>query len=1682
LPNSISAIALLVAPHHLRAFDLALVAVYLIGITLFGLRFRERRGKKSSDPNARSLRSYFLANNTIPWWAISLSIVSAETSTLTIISIPGVAFAGDFGFLQIVIGYMLGRIVVALIFLPRYFSGNMLTAYQLIDNRFGPALHKVTAGLFLLTRAAAEGVRVFAVSIVVGIAIGTRDVLSIAIISILTLLYTFEGGLAAVIWTDVVQMAIYIGGTVVAIATLGTHVTGGWTTIHTVASAAGKFHMLNFAFNLTTTYTFWAGVLGGTFLTMASHGTDQLMVQRMLAARNLRESRLALLSSGVVIFIQFALFLLIGVGLYVFAQQATGPATNPGAPFMTGLHPGMSGIPQPSWITNLSPDRIFPTFIVHEMPIGIAGLLVAAILAAAMSNLSAALNSLSSTTVVDFYMHLRPQADDRERNLISKSSTILWALVLFAIAVYSLRVGGKGHVVEIGLSISAVAWGCLLGVFLLGTLTKFATQTGATIGMLCGFILNIALWQFPGKALWTSSIKQFDGTTRPGPFSITIPQIAFTWYVLIGAIVTFAIGSLASLIFRKQSKRTIATTTAAITIIVVILSAASRPCNAQSTLQNDALLHPTPNSVILSAGAGHYPAPQSKDPETAPTTHTASAFSTSNPPTPDFTPITTLINTAIAAHKLPGAVVLIGHNNRIVFEQAYGNRKLANEPGLDGKPSPAEPMTEDTIFDMASLTKDLATAVAIMQLYEQGKISSFDDPVAKYLPEFADTANPTAAPSANGAPLYQPGATPHETPTFDKSHVTLRMLLTHTSGEPPDVDLRDPWGLTTPDKAEGIHRALTTPLKAAPGTTFEYSDSNFILLGDLVETLSNQPLDVYAQDHIFQPLGMTETRYLPFDKACGPHHINGSAIAWAPVPRGRELIACLPNTWSTSLLPRTAPTAHDNEGTPATNPDYDHLLRGTVHDPTTRRMGGVAGHAGVFSTAHDISLFAQALLSKLLNNTGPFPLKQSTLQLMTTPEQPGHTPQQIPAANAAQQASIGHEPGAPSVAGLHPATGGSATIPGLAPHYPAIPNQNLRGYGWDIDTAFSKPRGLIFPIGSFGHTGFTGTSLWMDPASNTYVILLANAIHPRGNPPISNLRGQVATAAAQSLSLDQTAYQQKDCDGKPDGPPVTVEQAAALDLYCRTSGATDCPGVQVCATSNDVAPTDSPSSSSNVTTNPPQNPVISTGAQRSGETPACRSPHPNSVIPPSSNPATIGYPEASASGLIGPEKNGLQPSGHALSETGETLTGIDVLEQQRLAPLLKLAKGAPGNEQPVSLGLLTNQSGIDRNGLRTVDVLRGSSFLMESNIHLTTLFSPEHGITGALDTTHISSSTDPGTHLPVISLYGLHNADRRPTHAQLKDLDAVVIDLQDAGVHFWTYEAAVGYFLEAASTEVTQYHHNLEIILLDRPNLIGGTQTQGPISDPGTESYVNYMPLPIRHGLTLGELARYIVGTKHLSTHLTVIPMQHWSRTDYFADTRLPWINPSPNLRSPEAAIRYPALGLIEYNNISVGRGTDHPFSFFGAGIPPTKPSTSTATGGRTDASASTTTAWFKATEVANYLTARNIPGVTFTPTAETIAEDANHYPFHGQTIEAVRVTLTDPKQTDTPELGIEILAALHHLYPTQFNLPRAMPLVCNQATMDAITRGDDPRSIAATWQPALDAFRAATTPYLLYK
>jgi len=497
----------------LNSFDLALLAIYLIGITLFGIHFRSAE---------RSLKSYFLADRNIPWWAISLSIVSAETSTLTVISIPGLAYDRDFGFLQIVFGYLVARVAICIIFVPQYFRGEFYTAYQLIDRRFGPRLHRFTAGLFLATRAAAEGVRVWAISIVVAIALTnifsrfgltpeSRDILSVAIITLLTLIYTFEGGMSAVVWTDVVQMTIYVAGTVIGFFTILHLVPGGWDTVHQIAGGAGKFRILDFSFSPSNSYSFWAGVIGGTFLTTSTHGTDQLMVQRLLAARNESQSKLALLSSGVFILIQFGLFLLVGASLYAFYKLFP-----PGNAFV-------------------SSDRIFPTFVVNRMPHGISGLLIAAILAAAMSNLSAALNSLSSTTVVDFYLRRRPQATEKRRVSISRFATVLWGIVLFVLALLS-RHGGR--VVEIGLTIISVAYGALLGVFLLGILTRRATETGAIVGMAFGLALNLYLW------LGADNFASWAGF-----------RIAYTWLVAIGTVVTFVVGYSVSLLTSAQSER-----------------------------------------------------------------------------------------------------------------------------------------------------------------------------------------------------------------------------------------------------------------------------------------------------------------------------------------------------------------------------------------------------------------------------------------------------------------------------------------------------------------------------------------------------------------------------------------------------------------------------------------------------------------------------------------------------------------------------------------------------------------------------------------------------------------------------------------------------------------------------------------------------------------------------------------------------------------------------------------------------------------------------------------------------------------------------------------------------------------------------------------------------------------------
>ncbi len=492
---------------RLNRIDLLIVAVYLAGITLFGLHFRKRQ---------RTMRDYFLAGRDIPWWAIALSIVAAETSTLTIISIPGLAYDSNFTFLQLVMGYVIGRVIISFVLLPQYFRGELYTAYQLIERRFGPELRTVTAGLFLLTRAAAEGVRVYAVSIVVSIALGTGEVASIAIIILLTLIYTFEGGLAAVIWTDVVQTFIYVGGTLVGLVTILHLVPGGWGSVEAIAGGLHKFQVFDLSFfnpaisshwlhlNFAKPYTLWAGIVGGAFLTTASHGTDQLIVQRLLAARNQRQSVLALLSSGVAIFFQFGLFLFVGVMLFAYYQV-------------------------PSTVFGRA-DRIYPTFIVSRMPHGIAGLLIAAILAAAMSNLSAALNSLSSSSMMDFYLRFRsgsrstprPELSEAARLQLARLATAGWALVLFALAVLALH--RVGRVIETGLQIASVAYGALLGVFLLGVLTKRANQRGALVGMICGLAMELYLWG------WS--------------------QVAFTWWVAIGTCVTFTLGYAVSALWR----------------------------------------------------------------------------------------------------------------------------------------------------------------------------------------------------------------------------------------------------------------------------------------------------------------------------------------------------------------------------------------------------------------------------------------------------------------------------------------------------------------------------------------------------------------------------------------------------------------------------------------------------------------------------------------------------------------------------------------------------------------------------------------------------------------------------------------------------------------------------------------------------------------------------------------------------------------------------------------------------------------------------------------------------------------------------------------------------------------------------------------------------------------------------
>ena len=471
--------------------DGLIVVAYLIAITLFGIHFRRRQ---------QSIHTYFLGGKTIPAWALSLSIVATETSTLTVIGTPGIAFGGNLSFLQLVLGYLVGRVFISLVLIPAYFKGEMYTAYELMQRRFGSRIKHATASMFLITRALAEGVRVLAIATVVSVVLGTGDVWSIIIISGLTLIYTFEGGLTAVIWTDVVQLFIYIGGTLVAFFVILGLIPGGWQGV--LANAGHKLSVWNFSTNLSIPYTFWAGIIGGAFLNTASHGVDQLIVQRLLAAKNERDSKVALLSSGLVILFQFTLFLIVGVMLYSFYQY------HPQEPV-----PGMR-------------DRIFPAFVVEHLPHGVSGLMIASILAAAMANLSSAINSLASTTVVDFYRAFVTGGKTTKDELrLSRWVTVLWGLVLVFLAILSR---GVQSVLEAGLTIASITYGSMVGVFLLGVLTRRANERGSIVGMAAGLLSMLAVWYFS--------------------------SIAFTWYVLIGSVITFSVGYAVSLVYALRDQ------------------------------------------------------------------------------------------------------------------------------------------------------------------------------------------------------------------------------------------------------------------------------------------------------------------------------------------------------------------------------------------------------------------------------------------------------------------------------------------------------------------------------------------------------------------------------------------------------------------------------------------------------------------------------------------------------------------------------------------------------------------------------------------------------------------------------------------------------------------------------------------------------------------------------------------------------------------------------------------------------------------------------------------------------------------------------------------------------------------------------------------------------------------------
>jgi uncharacterized protein YbbC (DUF1343 family)/CubicO group peptidase (beta-lactamase class C family) len=755
-----------------------------------------------------------------------------------------------------------------------------------------------------------------------------------------------------------------------------------------------------------------------------------------------------------------------------------------------------------------------------------------------------------------------------------------------------------------------------------------------------------------------------------------------------------------------------------------------------------------------------------------------------------------LVEDAIRDHLLPGAVVLVGRGDRVVSLRAYGDRALIPD---------REPMTSDTLFDLASLTKVVATTTSTMMLMEQGRIR-LSDRVSSYIPGFE---------------------------RYGKQNITIRHLLMHVSGLRPDVDLPVEWQ----GYEKGIDLCVEEVPIAAPGERFVYSDINFVLLGEIVRRVSGETLDEFTRRHIFDPLGMRETMFRP------PERLRARI---APTER------CAPLAW---------PCAQPNAP----------VLRGVVHDPTARRMGGIAGHAGLFSTAGDLAIFCRMLLHGGELN-GVRMLSALTVAKMTQPQMS-------------------------SEAGV------------------------LRGLGWDIDSPNSANRGELFPVGSFGHTGFTGTSIWIDPLTHVFVIFLSNRVHPDGKGDVTPLRAKVATTVAAALV---------------DSPTVTSLRTERL-----------------------------------------------TGSDFS-------SPAPTSSI------------------------------------ASTVVAGVDVLRADGFSRL-----------RGKRVALLTNLAARARDGMSTFDLLRGAP-----DVRLVAIFSPEHGLEAAVDT-KVTSSTEKKTGVAVYSLYG---ETERPSSAMLEGLDAIVVDLVDVGARFYTYATTTAYVMEEAA------RHKLPLVVLDRPNPINGFSIEGPMTDSGITGLTAYLSMPIRHGLTLGELIRLYNAERNIGADVTVITATGWSRDRWFDETGLVWSNPSPNMRNLLEAMLYPGIGAIEWSNISVGRGTDAPFEQIGA-------------------------PWIDGTKLAAILNARQIPGVRFYPVRFTPSASV----YANQECSGVFIIVTDRGALRPVRVGVEIAGALQKLHPDKYDLDRTVKLLGSQESVDRIKRGEDPASIAASWAHDEANWRLRRAKYLLY-